>query len=71
MGRILDYSYIALTISLAAYGQLILKGRFASHGALPNDFGAKLWFLLRLLFDLLIFLGLWPALSLPFPGWRR
>jgi drug/metabolite transporter (DMT)-like permease len=57
MQRILVYSYIVLTISLTAYGQLILKARFASHAVLPNDFGTKLWFLLHLLFDLLIFSG--------------
>jgi hypothetical protein len=57
MGRILDYSYIVATISLPAYGRLILKARVACHGALPSYFGAKLWFLLRLLFDLLIFSG--------------
>lgn len=57
MGRLLDYGYIFATIGLTVYGQLILKSRISAHGALPLNFDEKLWFLVRLVFDPLIFSG--------------
>jgi multidrug transporter EmrE-like cation transporter len=57
MGRILDYGYILATIVLTVYGQIILKARIGAHGALPTNLDEKLWFLVRLLFDPLIFSG--------------
>ncbi|UYO44980.1 EamA family transporter [Rhodopseudomonas palustris] len=57
MGRILDYGYIFATIALTVYGQLILKTRISTYGALPTNLDEKLWYLVRLLFDPLIFSG--------------
>lgn len=57
MTRYLDYAYIAATIALTVYGQLILKWRIASLGQLPADLSDKLKFLVLLLFDPFIFSG--------------
>lgn len=56
--RVWDYGYIFLTIALTVYGQLILKWRLASAGAMPEAFGPKLQFLVALCFDPYIFSGL-------------
>ncbi len=57
MSRMLDYGYIAATIALTVYGQLILKARIVAHGTLPASFGAKLLFLTSLFLDPLILSG--------------
>lgn len=55
--RLLDYLYIATTIALTVYGQLILKWRISAFGALPAPPLDKLRFLLLLPFDPIIFSG--------------
>lgn len=55
--RLLDYSYIALTVLFTVYGQFILKWRIREFGAMPADFADKLRFLVGLIFDPAIFSG--------------
>ena len=55
--RFSDYLYIAATIGLTVYGQLILKWRIRDFGALPAEPFEKLKFLVYLLFDPAIFSG--------------
>ena len=55
--RLVDYAYILATIAFTVYGQLILKWRIASVGAMPEDSLAKLKFLFMLIFDPAIFSG--------------
>lgn len=53
----MGYVYIFGTILFTVYGQLILKWRIASYGALPEMLSDKLLFLVKLLFDPYIFSG--------------
>ncbi|MBL1261385.1 MAG: EamA family transporter [Thiotrichaceae bacterium] len=53
----MDYSYLAATIGLTVYGQMILKWRISEYGALPEGAVEKLKFLLLLLLDPIIFSG--------------
>lgn len=53
----MGYMYIFGTILFTVYGQLILKWRIATYGALPELFFDKLIFLVKLLFDPYIFSG--------------
>ena len=55
--RLLDYGYIAATIALTVYGQLVLKWRIQDFGAMPPDFPGKMRFLLLLLLDPAILSG--------------
>jgi drug/metabolite transporter (DMT)-like permease len=55
--RALDYLYIAATLVLTAYGQLVLKWRISGFGPLPSDAGEKIRFLASLLLDPAIFSG--------------
>lgn len=55
--RILNYSYILLTISLTVYGQLILKWRIRDFGPLTTDSSSRLHYLLSLLMDPAILSG--------------
>lgn len=45
----MNYSYIALTVLLTVYGQLVIKWQAAQAGPLPAGSGEKLAFLLRLM----------------------
>ncbi len=54
----MGYLYIAGTILFTVYGQLVLKWRIVNYGAMPEDFGSKLVFLFKLLFDPYIFSGI-------------
>lgn len=47
----MNYLYIFGTIFFTVYGQLILKWRIGNYGALPEIFGDRLVFLLRLFLD--------------------
>ena len=47
----MGYLYIALTIALTVYGQLVLKWQINLAGSGPGTFPEKLWFLLALLFN--------------------
>ena len=53
----MGYLYIAGTVLFTVYGQLVLKWRIVNYGAMPEDFGSKLVFLFKLLFDPYIFSG--------------
>ncbi|HEX7065744.1 MAG TPA: EamA family transporter [Bacillales bacterium] len=53
----MGYFYIFATIFFTVYGQIILKWRISKYGSLPVDFGEKVIFLLKLLFDPLILSG--------------
>jgi len=53
----MSYLYIAGTILLTVYGQLVLKWRIVQYGSLPDLFLDKLRFLLRLLLDPFILSG--------------
>jgi drug/metabolite transporter (DMT)-like permease len=57
MPRLLDYLYILATIGFTVYGQLILKWRIGTFGALPATSLAKLKFLLLLIIDPAILSG--------------
>lgn len=57
MPRAFDYLYILATIALTVYGQLILKWRINSFGALPGDLAGKAKFMGTLLMDPLIISG--------------
>lgn len=53
----ISYTYIALTILLTCYGQLVLKWRIPLHGDLPIETGAKVIHLFSLFLDLYIISG--------------
>ena len=57
MSRLFDYFYIAATIGLTVYGQLILKWRISQFGAPPADFLEKFKFSILLLLDPAILSG--------------
>lgn len=57
MARAYDYLYIAATVGLTVYGQLIIKWRLAKYGAFPADGLAKAKFLLGLFLDPVILSG--------------
>ena len=45
------YFYIASTIILTVYGQMILKWRVSLKGTFPSDNYDKIWFLLKMFLD--------------------
>lgn len=49
------YLYIALTVLMTVYGQLIVKWRMSFLGSMPNDFGDRLIFLIKAVFDPYVF----------------
>ena len=53
----MNFLYILGTILFTVYGQLILKWRIAEYGALPEQIGDRVKFLLSLLADYYIFSG--------------
>jgi drug/metabolite transporter (DMT)-like permease len=55
--RPVDYVYIAATVGLTVYGQIILKWRISAYGPLPAPAFEKLQFVLHLLLDPLILSG--------------
>ena len=55
--RILDYSYLFLTILFTVYGQVVLKWRVNLHGSAPADFGEKLKFFMHMLSDVWVLSG--------------
>lgn len=62
----MGYFYITATILLTVYGQLVLKWRIATYGALPDGFVDKVFFLGRLLLDPYIFSGFVAAFAASF-----
>ena len=57
----MGYFYIFGTIFFTVYGQIILKWRIVKYGALPENFGDKIVFLVKLLFDPWIYSGFFAA----------
>ncbi|MCG3173139.1 MAG: 4-amino-4-deoxy-L-arabinose-phosphoundecaprenol flippase subunit ArnE [Myxococcota bacterium] len=57
MHRAFDYLYIAATIGLTVYGQLIIKWRIGKLGPMPAEGLEKIKFLFSLLLDPGIFSG--------------
>ncbi len=53
----MGYFYIFGTIFFTVYGQIVLKWRINSVGSLPEEFGDKIIFLIKLIFDPWIFSG--------------
>ncbi|OOE39544.1 hypothetical protein BZG06_15705 [Salinivibrio kushneri] len=49
--------YIVLTVLLTVYGQLVMKWRIGSFGALPELWVPRIKFLLNVLFDPFVFSG--------------
>lgn len=47
----MNYLYIALTILLTVYGQIVIKWQAGLAGALPTGGGDKLFFLFRLMLN--------------------
>lgn len=56
--RPLDYLWIFLTIFFTVYGQVILKWRVRTFGAMPPELSEKVLFIVRVLFDPAVFSGL-------------
>jgi multidrug transporter EmrE-like cation transporter len=52
------YAYLAATVALTVYGQLVTKWRVDAAAALPTGHRARLAFLARLLLDRWIFSGM-------------
>lgn len=59
----MGYLYIALTVALTVYGQLVLKWQINLAGAGPDGFPQKLWFLLSLMFNPWVMTGLIAAFA--------
>ena len=53
----MSYIYIAMTILLTCYGQLVIKWRIPLHGEMPAGLARKLVFLLSLYFDPFVLSG--------------
>jgi multidrug transporter EmrE-like cation transporter len=47
----MSYLYVALTVLLTVYGQLVIKWQVAQAGALPAALPDRLWFLAKLLLN--------------------
>ncbi|HZX80237.1 MAG TPA: EamA family transporter [Lysobacter sp.] len=59
----MGYAFVALTVLLTVYGQLILKWRVGLAGPLPDGLFPKLEFLARLLLDPWVLSGLGAAFA--------
>lgn len=59
----MSYAYVACTVLLTVYGQLVIKWQVLEAGALPEAAGDKLWFLARLLVNPWIVSALAAALA--------
>jgi multidrug transporter EmrE-like cation transporter len=57
----MSFLYIALTIALTVYGQLIIKWQVSRAGAMPVDVGGKLGFMTGMLLNPWILSGLLAA----------
>ena len=58
----MSYVYVACTILLTVYGQLVIKWQVMGAGTFPDDPAGKLWFLARLLLNPWIITALAAAL---------
>lgn len=61
MKHVFDYLYIAFTIVFTVYGQLILKWRMDMANPMPEAWGYKIIFLVKLLFDPWVFSSFFAA----------
>nr|WP_209868299.1 EamA family transporter [Paenibacillus silagei] len=57
----MGYIYILGTILFTVYGQLAMKWRISKFGSLPDSLNEKLFFLVKLVFDPIIFSSLLSA----------
>lgn len=57
----MSYLYIAITVLLTVYGQIVIKWQAALAGAMPAGGGDKLLFLLRLVLNPWVASGLFAA----------
>lgn len=62
----MSYVYVACTILLTVYGQLVIKWQVVGAGPFPDDPAGKLWFLARLLLNPWIITALAAALLAAF-----
>jgi multidrug transporter EmrE-like cation transporter len=62
----MSYVYVACTILLTVYGQLVIKWQVMGAGAFPDDPAGKLWFLAGLLLNPWIITALAAALLAAF-----
>jgi multidrug transporter EmrE-like cation transporter len=46
-----SYAFVAATVLLTVYGQVIMKWQVLNAGSFPDDPAEKLWFLFRLLMN--------------------
>jgi len=53
----MGYVYVAFTVVLTVYGQMILKAQILAAGPAPEDGLDKLWFIGRLLLNLWVLSG--------------
>jgi multidrug transporter EmrE-like cation transporter len=58
----MSYVYVACTVLLTVYGQLVIKWQVMGAGVFPDDPAGKLWFLARLLLNPWIITALAAAL---------
>jgi multidrug transporter EmrE-like cation transporter len=59
----LGYFFIAMTVLLSVFGQLVLKWQVSSAGPLPESFSGKVWFLVQALANPWIVAGLCAAFA--------
>lgn len=57
----MSYVYIAMTVLLTVYGQIVIKWQASLAGSLPAGGGEKLFFLLRLVLNPWVASGLFAA----------
>lgn len=58
----MSYVFVALTVLLTVYGQIVIKWQVLQAGALPLDIQGQFWFIAGLLTNLWILSGLAAAL---------
>ncbi len=59
----LGYYFIAMTVLLTVFGQLVLKWQVSTAGPLPETFSGKVWFLVHAMCNPWILLGLGSAFA--------
>jgi multidrug transporter EmrE-like cation transporter len=59
----LGYFFIAMTVLLTVFGQLVLKWQISSAGPLPDTFSGKVWFLVQSMSNPWILSGLGAAFA--------
>ena len=59
----MSYLYVACTILLTVYGQVVIKWQVMNAGAFPETAGDKVWFIVRLLLNPWVISALAAALA--------